>query len=151
MGFASAELNSPPKKLSKSARFRVIRYRYRFAWKCAGVSAVLWFSTLLSAQPGVTFSPTSLSFGNQVVGVKSSAQVITLTNTGTSCLSLNAIKLSGGNRTDFSQTNTCGGSLAVNASCTISVSFDPLAIGSRTSTVSVTGRLDFHRSGSAIE
>jgi hypothetical protein len=110
---------------------------YRFAWKCAGVSAVLWFSTFLSAQPAVTFSPTSLSFGNQTVGTTSSAQVITLTNTGTSSLSLNAIKLSGGNRTDYSQTNTCGGSLAVNASCTISVKFTPLAIGSRTSTVSV--------------
>ena len=77
------------------------------------------------------------TFGNQTVGTTSSAQVITLTNTGTSSLSSNAIKLSGGNRTDYSQTNTCGGSLAVNASCTISVKFTPAAIGSRTSTVSI--------------
>lgn len=111
---------------------------YRFAWQCASVFAVLCFSTLLSAQPAVTFSPTSLSFGNQTVGVKSSAQVVTLTNTGTSSLSLSGIKLSGNNRTDFSQTNTCGGSLAVNASCTISVSFTPIKIGSRTGNVSVT-------------
>ncbi len=61
-----------------------MRYRYRFAWKCAGVSAVLWFSTLLSAQPGVTFSPISLSFGNQVVGVKSSAHPASL-SIGANC------------------------------------------------------------------
>ena len=114
-----------------------MHYNYRFAGQCASVSAVVFFSILLSAQPAVTLSPTSLSFGNQVVGTTSSAQVITLTNTGTSSLSLTTIKLSGGNRTDYSQTNTCGGSLAVNASCTISVKFTPLAIGSRTSTVSI--------------
>lgn len=101
------------------------------------MSAVLWFSTMLSAQPAVTFSPTSLSFGNQAVGTSSAVQVITLTNTGTSSLSLNAIKLTGGNHLDYSQTNTCGSTLAVNASCTISVTFTPLAIGSRASTLSV--------------
>jgi hypothetical protein len=114
-----------------------MHYSSRFAWKCAGVCAVLWFSILLSAQPTVTLSPTSLSFGNQIVGTSSSVQVITVTNTGTSSLSLNAIKLQGGNRLDYSQTNTCGSTLAVNASCAISVKFTPLAIGSRTSTVSV--------------
>ncbi len=110
---------------------------YRFAaWRCASVSAVLWFSTLLSAQPVVTLSPTSLNFGNQQVGTTSSAQVVTLTNTGTATLFLNSIKLSG-LRTDYSQTNTCGGSLAVNASCVISVTFTPTKIGSRTSSVSI--------------
>ena len=109
---------------------------YRFAWRCASVFAVLCFSSLVSAQPAVTFSPTSLSFGNQMVGVSSSPQVITLTNTGTSSLSLSAIKLTG-LRTDYSQTNTCGGSLGVNASCTISVTFTPTKIGTRASGVSV--------------
>lgn len=110
---------------------------YRLGWKCASVAAVLWFSTLLSAQPVVTLSPTSLSFGNQMVGVSSSAQVVTLTNTGTSTLSLTTIKITGGNSTYFSQTHTCGKTVAVNASCTISVTFTPAKTGSLSSTLSI--------------
>lgn len=74
MGFASAELNSPPKEAVEIREVPRYTLPLQIAWKCAGVSAVLWFSTLLSAQPGVTFSPTSLSFGNHVIGVRSSAQ-----------------------------------------------------------------------------
>ena len=114
-----------------------MHYYHRFAWQCASVSAVLWFSTFLSAQPVVKLSPTMLSFGNQMVDVSSSAQPITLTNTGTASLSVTNIKISGGNHTDFSQTNNCGSSLAVNASCTINVVFTPTKTGSRVSTVSI--------------
>lgn len=116
-----------------------MRFTYRLAaWQCAAVSAVLAFSTLLLAQPTVLLSPTSLTFGSQTVGTSSTAQVVTLTNTGTSTLSLKGIKVTGGNRLDFTQTNTCGSTLAANASCTISVVFNPTKTGSRTSTVSVT-------------
>src|SRR5579863_9167212 len=114
-----------------------MHFKFKFAWHCASVSAVLWFSTLLSAQPTVKLSPTSLNFGNQMVDVSSTAQVITLTNTGTSSLSITNIKISGGNHADFSQTNTCGSTLAANASCTISVVFTPSKTGTRTSTVSI--------------
>src|SRR5580700_8309438 len=109
---------------------------YRVACQCASVFAVLWFSTLLSAQPVVKLSPTMLSFGNQMVAVSSSPLPITLTNTGTASLSVSNIKISGGNHGDFSQTNNCGSSLAVNASCTINVTFTPTKTGSRVSTVS---------------
>ncbi len=141
-----------------------MRSNYRFAWQCASVSAhlcaVLALSTLLSAstaadkhwtessssdvvsvapanQPVVTLSPTSLNFGNQAVGVTSSAQVVTLTNTGTATLVLMGIKITGGNNKDFSQTNTCGGTLALNTSCTLSVKFTPSQTGSRTSSLSI--------------
>ncbi len=111
---------------------------YWFAgWRCAGLCAVLWFSTFLSAQPVVKLAPTSLSFGNQMVGASSNAQVVTLTNTGTTTLLLATIRISGGNHIDYSQSNTCGSTLAVNASCSISVVFTPTKTGSRTSTVSV--------------
>jgi hypothetical protein len=114
-----------------------MHYNYRFVWQCASVSAVLWFSSLLSAQPTVTLSPTSLNFGNQMVDVSSNPQVVTLTNTGSSSLSITTIKISGGNHIDFSQTNNCGSSLGANASCTINVGFTPSKTGSRTSTVSI--------------
>ena len=116
-----------------------MRSSHRFATlRCAALSAFFWFSTFLSAQPVVTLSPTSLSFGSQTVGVSSSVQVVTLTNTGTSSLTLTGIRITGGNSKDFSQTNTCGSSLGVNASCTISVKFTPTQTGSRTSSLSFT-------------
>jgi len=116
-----------------------MRFTHRLAaWQCAVVSAVLGFSTLLFAQPTVKLSPTSLAFGNQAVGTSSAAQVVTLTNTGTSTLSLMGIKVTGGDRLDFTQTNTCGSTLAANASCTISVVFTPTKTGSRTATLNVT-------------
>jgi hypothetical protein len=111
---------------------------YRVACQCASVFAVLWFSTLLSAQPVVKLSPTMLSFGNQMVAVSSSPLAITLANTGTASLSISNIKISGSNHGDFSQSNNCGSSLAVNASCTINVTFTPTKTGSRVSTVSIT-------------
>jgi hypothetical protein len=84
--------------------------------------------------PIVSLSPTSVSFGNQAVGTTSAAQPVTLTNTGSSSLSISGLTASG----DFAQTNNCTSALAVNASCTINVSFTPAASGTRTGTLSVT-------------
>jgi len=84
--------------------------------------------------PNATLSPTSLTFATQFVGTSSSAQSVMLTNYGKMALSIASIAASG----DFSQTNTCGSSLAAEASCTISVTFKPTQSGSRTGAVSIT-------------
>ncbi|HEV2231807.1 MAG TPA: choice-of-anchor D domain-containing protein [Terriglobia bacterium] len=71
----------------------------------------------------VTFSPTSLTFaGNQVVGTSSASQTVTLTNTGAGPLVITSIATSSA---DFTQTNNCPPSLAVSATCTITVTFTP--------------------------
>jgi hypothetical protein len=84
--------------------------------------------------PVVSLSPTSLTFPAQRLGTSSSAQSVTLTNTGNATLSITSISTSG----DFSQTNTCGFSVAVGASCTITVTFKPTAAGTRTGAVTIT-------------
>jgi hypothetical protein len=84
--------------------------------------------------PAVTLSPTSLTFPTQLVGKASAPQNVTLTNTGSAVLSITSIATTG----DFSQTNNCGTSVAVNASCTIAVTFTPTTINTRTGTVVVT-------------
>lgn len=76
--------------------------------------------------PNATLSPASLSFGNEVIGTTSPAQPITLSNYGTTVLSITSIAAS----TSFSETNTCNSTLASGASCTINVSFTPSASGS---------------------
>jgi hypothetical protein len=83
--------------------------------------------------PVVYLSPASLTFPAQPVGTSSSAQSVTLTNTGNATLSITSIKASG----DFSQTNTCGSSVAAGAGCTLSVTFKPTTTGTRTGAVSI--------------
>src|SRR5262249_19514167 len=87
----------------------------------------------------VQLSPTSLDFGNQQVGTKSAPQTITLTNKGTTSLTLTNINITGTNASDFNRTTTCSLStpLAAGASCTITVSFKPSATGSRSAAINV--------------
>jgi hypothetical protein len=82
----------------------------------------------------VSLSPTSLTFASQTVGTTSAAQTVTLKNTGTASLSISGIAASG----SFAETNTCGSSLAANASCTISVTFTPTAAGALTGAITFT-------------
>jgi len=84
--------------------------------------------------PAVSLNPTSLTFPSEGVGVSSSAQSVTLKNTGKGTLTISSIATSG----DFSQTNTCGSSVAANANCTIKITFKPTATGTRTGTVTIT-------------
>jgi len=84
--------------------------------------------------PVVSLSPTSLTFPAQPVGTSSSPQGITLSNTGSAALTIAGMAASG----DFSQTNTCGSSLATSASCAISVTFTPTAAGSRSGVLTIT-------------
>jgi hypothetical protein len=87
-----------------------------------------------AAGPALSASPSSLAFGGTVVGQTSSSQSVTVQNTGTQSASVSSIAASG----DFAQTNNCGTSLAVNASCTINVTFTPTAAGGRTGSVTIT-------------
>jgi Abnormal spindle-like microcephaly-assoc'd, ASPM-SPD-2-Hydin/Cep192 domain 4/NHL repeat len=87
---------------------------------------------------GVTLSTSNLAFSSQNLGTTSAAQTVTLTNSGNAALSVTSIAVSGGNSGDFSETNTCGNSVAAAASCTISVTFKPTATGARTASVTIT-------------
>ncbi len=107
-----------------------------------GCTASNSWSTLVSGStstPQVTISPASLSFGNQTVGTTGTPKNITLTNTGTSYLTLSGIALTGGNSTDFLVSNTCGSIVPSGASCTISVSFKPSLVGAEASMVAISG------------
>jgi hypothetical protein len=88
--------------------------------------------------PQVTLSMATVTFGNQTTGTSSNPQVVIVTNTGTASLSISATSITGTNSGDFGQSSTCGGTLAVNASCTYSFVFTPTAAGSRTATFNLT-------------
>jgi hypothetical protein len=79
----------------------------------------------------LAWAPRSMNLGNQKVGTSSLAHAVTLTNAGTTPISLFSIGMAGVNPGDFSQTNNCGPSLIPGASCTIQVTFTPTALGGR--------------------
>ncbi|HEU5440862.1 MAG TPA: N,N-dimethylformamidase beta subunit family domain-containing protein [Ktedonobacterales bacterium] len=87
--------------------------------------------------PNASVSPSSLTFAGQNVGTTSPAQTVTLTNTGTAPLSVSGISISGTNAAEFGQSTTCGSSVAVGASCTVSVTFSPAKSNTRTATLTV--------------
>ena len=91
-------------------------------------------------QPGLVsgsnaiLSPTSLTFATQLVGTASPVQSVLLNNYGTTTLSIAAIAATN----NFSETDTCGSSVAAGASCTISVIFTPSVLGNLSGTLSIT-------------
>ena len=93
--------------------------------------------TVNVGSPSVTLSPISLSFPGTTVGVASAAQTVTLSNKGTAILASISISLAGASPADYSQSNNCGTSVAVNASCTIAITFKPTTIGTRTATLRI--------------
>ena len=87
--------------------------------------------------PAVAFSSGSVAFGSQPLGFVSATQTVNLQNTGTGPLSGIAVSVSGTNSSDFNVSSACGTTLAAASSCTISVTFSPGALGSRTATLAV--------------
>ncbi len=85
----------------------------------------------------VTFSPFPLEFSSRPAGTTSTPQTVTVTNTGDGQLNISSVSLTGTNAADYTLANTCGGTLAVGATCTLSVSFSPTATGTRTAAVSI--------------
>jgi len=84
-----------------------------------------------------TVSPASLTFAATPVNTTSAAQTVTFTNAGDAPITITGVSING----DFAQTNTCGISLAVGASCAVNVTFTPTARGSRTGNVTLQGEL----------
>lgn len=100
-----------------------------------------WYTEIAKLAPistcvnsAVTLSSVSLNFGNQPVGVPSPAQVVTIHNNQSVALNISGISATG----DFTQTNTCNAPVPAGGTCTVSVTFTPTVIGTRTGTLTVT-------------
>jgi hypothetical protein len=85
------------------------------------------------ANSGLSILPGSVTFPSQIDGTVSAAQTVTVTNiSGTALNVLLAVS------DDFSQSSTCGGTIAVAASCTISVTFTPTTAGAHIGILTLT-------------
>jgi hypothetical protein len=83
-------------------------------------------------------APASLTFPNVARGSSSAPLIVSLSSTGIAALHISSIQVAG----DYSQTNTCGSSLAAGSSCAISVTFTPTTSGSRGGTLTVNDDAD---------
>ena len=79
----------------------------------------------------ISASASLLNFGNVDVGASSAAQTVTITNSTTVAIALTGLTISG----DYSETTTCGSTLAAGGTCTVSVVFKPTATGTRSGTL----------------
>jgi subtilase family serine protease len=84
-------------------------------------------------------SPTPLSLGTLAVGLTSPVHKVTLTNVGTTAITISSIAVTGTDPGDFPETaTTCTSSLAAAASCTVSLQFKPARTGVRSADLTVT-------------
>ena len=84
----------------------------------------------------LTFSASSLNFGFLQVGLTSASQTVTVTNVSNHTVTFSSITHSG----DFNESNNCPISpskLAINQSCTLTVTFSPTVAGPRSGAVTL--------------
>jgi trimeric autotransporter adhesin len=96
----------------------------------------------VASAPAATLSGNSIAFKDQFATTTSSAQTVTLTNSGSATLTISSIAVGGTNAKDYAVTtspaNNCGGSLAASAKCTLSVTITPSAAGATSATITIT-------------
>jgi hypothetical protein len=84
--------------------------------------------------PGITLSPAALDFAGALVGQPSPAQTVAVTSTGGAPLSISSIGPP--SSSDFVESDDCSRTAAI-ISCTITVTFNPTAIGPSQATLSI--------------
>jgi hypothetical protein len=82
----------------------------------------------------VALSPSSVKFATQLVGTVSSTQIVKLTNSGSSAISISSMSVATPN---FAVVSKCGRSVQAGQSCNLLLYFTPTASGNLTDTLSV--------------
>jgi hypothetical protein len=90
-------------------------------------------ASLYLSEPTYNAFPSTVNFGSVKVGTTSAPTSVTLADVGNGNLSLTSITVSG----DFIEKNNCHKKLAIDASCTIQVQFQPQSKGTLTGEVTI--------------
>lgn len=89
--------------------------------------------------PVISVDPASLSFSSQQVATASTPAVLTVTNSGGAAMSNIGSQITGPSATSYTTgTTNCGATLDVKKSCTIQVTFKPLAAGAASASLTLT-------------
>jgi hypothetical protein len=102
------------------------------------LASVICCGTVAASSQTVTLSTSTFSYGSQVVGAPSAFKTVTLKNGQTVALTITSVAT---NLADYTPSSTCPltpATLKSGASCTISVVFNPAAVGSRGGSLVIT-------------
>ncbi|MFZ1972984.1 MAG: choice-of-anchor D domain-containing protein, partial [Candidatus Acidiferrales bacterium] len=86
----------------------------------------------------VTFSLTTVAFGNQAINSTSNPLIVTVTNSGDAPLAIADVGVTSESGAFALSGNTCGDTVAVGAQCTLSITFSPTSFGALTGTLTLT-------------
>jgi trimeric autotransporter adhesin len=86
----------------------------------------------------VTFSMSTVAFGNQAINSTSNPLMLMLTNSGDAPLAISDVTVTSESGAFALSGNTCGATVAVGAQCTLSITFAPTSFGALTGTLTVT-------------
>lgn len=101
---------------------------YNIPLSVTGTKPVVKFTPVVNPGDPELTADGYLQFKDTVVGQTSPTRTVTLANTGTGPLTIVGISVTSGINV-FGQSNNCGTSLAVDASCTVTMAFSPQATG----------------------
>jgi hypothetical protein len=94
------------------------------------------FISKVSILAGIAINPSGLTFPTLSLGATSLPETVTITN-GDNPLTISSISVTGADSGDFASTNTCGGSLPVGGTCTVSATFTPTSQGIRKASITI--------------
>jgi len=100
---------------------------------CGGSSS----SAVLNTPPTATLSTTALAFPNTAAATTSAPMSVTISNTGSSSLTVTGVTLAGANASAFSISQNACTTVASNSTCTIQVTFTPPAAASYLASISI--------------
>jgi hypothetical protein len=88
--------------------------------------------------PRLTFLPATVDFGSQLILLSATDKNVILQNTGDAVMELAGTQIGGPNTMDYRvASSTCGTELAAGASCSVTVHFVPIFLGTRTASLDV--------------
>jgi hypothetical protein len=124
----------------RSFSLRLVKYGAKPFW-CAIVAMLFMLVSSLPALAQTTLAPATLAFGNQALNETSASKTATFRNTQVVALTISSIAISGTDRADYAYGGNCPirpSTLGAGKSCSITVTFTPASLGSRTATLTVT-------------
>lgn len=95
-------------------------------------------ATVVTQAPAASVSPSSIDFGSQRITFSTTDRDVTVTNTGTAPLDVSGAQLSGSDPTQYSVVSHCADPVAPGATCTLTVSFSPTALGASAASLDLT-------------
>ncbi len=103
-----------------------------------GLSTINVRGTAYTPASGICLSRSAITFSNQLIGVTSETESVTITNCGTAVLTISGLGIVGVNSNDFAVVSSSCSTIGIGQTCKVFLTFTPTAAGSRTASLAIT-------------